>query len=626
MTDALELMSVSRVYGAEPMVVALEDVSLTIGQGEFVALEGESGSGKSTLLNVLGLLDEPTSGEFVVNGRTRADRKPRTLPLARSDSFAYIFQAFHILERRPVVESVELPMLYRGVPPEDRRRRALAALGEVGIADLAHSRGRTLSGGQRQRVAVARALAAQAPILLADEPTGNLDSENTEAVMECLKRVHQTGATVILVTHSEDLASRVGRRIRMRDGHVASDSGHPVMPDVSAPRPAGAAGRVRLADMISDAWSNVVSRIGRTIGLTSAIAVSIALAVATTGLAFSAQAQVTDTFNAAESTDVAVQWNELTADTGDAASVVSHLRSLNGVNAAALVEHHDAHPVSASPTRRALMVPTLTVVGALEAARLDVTWADDAVAALARGEALIGSTLAAQLELAPLVASPVIDVDGVPLAVIGVVTSSPRMPEWMGGVVTGPGSTGFTDTTISVTALVSTAAGAARQVSREAPLAINPYDPDQLDVQKPADPNSLRATIEGSVQASLVVLTIVALLGSVASVTLATLAAVAERRGEIGLRRALGARRRHIWMMLTLEATALGITGGIAGLMIGLGSVLAVTIARQWTPIFDPRLALFAVGAGTAIGVVGALAGAIRALRITPSEALRPGS
>lgn len=627
MTRELTLSQVARVYGSSPAVTALDEVDLTIGQGEFVAIEGESGGGKSTLLNILGLLDTPTSGEYSVGSDAVGDVSAAGLPLMRSDSFAYIFQAFHILERRPVVKSVELPMLYRGIPAAVRRERALDALAQVGIAGLADSIGRNLSGGQRQRVAVARALAAHAPVLLADEPTGNLDSQNTQAVMECLERVHDTGATVILVTHSQELAARADRRVRIADGKVTADTGRAAPAAPAPPHPDGTAGRVRLRDALADAWANVTSRIGRTTALIAAVAVSIALAVATSGLAFSAQAQVSDAFNAAESTDVFVQWDELTEDTGTSDSIVQRLGALNGVTAASLVSHHDSHAVRVTTARQPLMAPVVSLDGDIDAARMDVEWAADApAAALASGEALIGRNLADQLELAPLRTTPVVEVDGVSLSIVGIIDASPRAPDWLGGIVTAPSDDGYTERTISVTALVTTATGAARQVSREAPLAIDPFDPDRLIVQQPADPNALRATIETSVQASLIVLTAVAMLGSIASVTLATLAAVAERRGEIGLRRALGARRRDIWSMLTLESTAIGLSGGLVGVLLGLGAILAVTIARQWTPIFDTRLGIAAIIAGAAIGIIGALAGALRALHITPSEALRPGN
>lgn len=626
MTQELSLSEVSKIYGKSPEVHALADINLTIGQGEFIAIEGESGGGKSTLLNIIGLLDTPTSGVYRIDGKAVAGTSTARLPLTRSDSFAYIFQAFHILERRPVVDSVELPMLYRGLPPGARRQRALDALEQVGIGNLAYAMGRNLSGGQRQRVAVARALASQAPVLLADEPTGNLDSQNTEAVMECLRRVHETGTTVILVTHSADLAARASRRIRISDGAVLADTGKTEHVVSAQAAPGGKAGRVRVLDALSDAFSNIRSRLGRTTGLIAAVAVSIALAIATMGLAYSAEAQVSDAFNAAESVDVFVQWDALNEDTGTAESVVERLKNLNGVTTASVVSHHDSHAIRVSAVRAPLMAPVSTLTGDVQSARLTVEWGRLPVKDLAPASALIGRNLADQLELAPLATMPVIEVGGLPLSIAGIIDSSPRMPEWLGGIVVGPGDEGFTERTITVTALATTATGAARQVSREAPMAINPITPEGLIVQTPVDPNSLRAIIEGNVSAALIVLTAVAFVGSVASVTLATLTAVAERRGEIGLRRALGARRRDIWTMLTLESMAVGLAGGAIGVYLGLAAVLAVTIIRQWTPVFDARLAMAAIAAGAVIGIIGAVAGAARALRINPSDALRPGN
>ena len=220
----IRLDSICRRYemGGET-VHALRGVSISIERGEYVAIMGPSGSGKSTLMNIIGCLDTPSSGSYELNGNTVADMDDNDLADIRNREIGFVFQTFNLLSRSTALRNVELPLIYAGVDIDERRDIALAALADVGLADRVEHRPNEMSGGQRQRVAVARALVNKPSLLLADEPTGNLDSKTGEEILALFKALHAKGNTLIVVTHEEEVARHARRIIRIRDGLVASD-------------------------------------------------------------------------------------------------------------------------------------------------------------------------------------------------------------------------------------------------------------------------------------------------------------------------------------------------------------------------------------------------------------------
>jgi putative ABC transport system ATP-binding protein len=210
------------VIGSE-IIHALKSVSLTINKGEFVALMGPSGSGKSTLMNILGCLDTPTKGEYILNGINVSHMTDNELAEVRNEEIGFVFQTFNLLPRNTALDNVALPLIYAGINKETRKERAKNALKNVGLADRTDHKPNELSGGQRQRVAVARALINNPSIILADEPTGNLDTKTSIEIMGLLEDIHDKGNTIILVTHEEDIARHAHRIVRMRDGLIEND-------------------------------------------------------------------------------------------------------------------------------------------------------------------------------------------------------------------------------------------------------------------------------------------------------------------------------------------------------------------------------------------------------------------
>jgi putative ABC transport system ATP-binding protein len=218
----VELRNVSKIYRlGDEEIRALDDVTLDIAEGEFISIIGPSGSGKSTLMHILGCLDSPTKGTIQLDGLMIQDASSRQLATIRNRKIGFVFQFFNLLPKLNVVQNVELPMIYSGVSAKERRQRALAALQAVDLANRARHRPSQLSGGQQQRAAIARALVNSPRIIFADEPTGNLDSQTGEAILQLFRKLSHEGRTIVLVTHDPEIAALTPRRIEIRDGKIA---------------------------------------------------------------------------------------------------------------------------------------------------------------------------------------------------------------------------------------------------------------------------------------------------------------------------------------------------------------------------------------------------------------------
>jgi putative ABC transport system ATP-binding protein len=227
-TPLIAFQDISKVYGrGEATIRALDRIDLTISRGEFVSIMGPSGSGKSTAMNIIGGLDIPSSGEYVFQGIPTSRFSRSQLTLLRRHMLGFVFQGFNLLARTSAVENVELPLVYRGMDHAERRRRAMAALEQVGLRGREGHTTQELSGGQQQRVAIARAIVTDPAVLLADEPTGNLDTKTSVEIMDLITRLNrENGITVIMVTHEEDIAAYARRLLRFVDGHLVGDESH----------------------------------------------------------------------------------------------------------------------------------------------------------------------------------------------------------------------------------------------------------------------------------------------------------------------------------------------------------------------------------------------------------------
>ena len=227
MAKLIELRNVYKIYseGLESEVRALDGVSLEVERGEFVAVVGQSGSGKSTMMNVLGCLDIPTRGDYFLDGVDVRELSDNELSRIRNKQIGFIFQQYNLIQNLTVLENVELPLIYQGIDPIDRRELAMEALGRVGLADRAQHKPTQMSGGQQQRVAIARAISTHPPIIMADEPTGALDSRTGHEVLGFLQQLNKEGSTVILITHDNGIAATARRVVRIADGKIIED--HP---------------------------------------------------------------------------------------------------------------------------------------------------------------------------------------------------------------------------------------------------------------------------------------------------------------------------------------------------------------------------------------------------------------
>ncbi len=618
---SLRLRGVERTFAGPPPATALRSVDLDLGQGEFLAIEGPSGGGKSTLLNVIGLLDRPTGGTYSIDGVAVDVATQKQAAEMRSSLFAFVFQGFHLMDHRPVIHSVELGLLYRAVPARERRMRARGALRAVGLDGAADQRAATLSGGQKQRVAIARAMAAGTPVILADEPTGNLDSENSALVVESLRAANATGSTIVLITHSSEVAEAAARRARIRDGVLFEGEEPQPSRSVSAPIPPGRPSRVRSIDVLKDAAWSLRARRGRTAGLALMVTLAVALAVGSLGIATSARSQVAETFDAHANREVSAEWTSTPGESLATSGILERFGQQAGVDSVVVLEDYGQREVRATWARDAIYVSVLGSFGDVESAgRLTIDWVSGVSP---KNGVLIGQSLAEQLDIVLLAEGPSIVLGDSTAPIAGVITSSPRLPELLGGVIAGESIRGREWTAGRSQALAVTASGAAQQVAALAPLLVDPTDPARVSVFAPVDPTTLRIEVEQDVLDILLAFTAVSLVAASAAVANSMVVSVLERRREIGLRKALGARGIHVVALVLAESSMIGAAGGLLGLLTGLAAILAVTIVRGWIPVFDPLYAPAAILGGIVVGMIGGGVAASRASRLAPSEALQ---
>lgn len=700
----IRLRNIEKQYDGPSPVLALSDVDLDIDRGEFVAVVGPSGSGKSTLLNILALLDQPTKGVYAIDGREVGEASDLVRAKLRSRWFAFVFQAFHLLESRTVLANVEMGLMYRHVDPATRQERALEAIDFVGLSAHTHQAVNKLSGGQRQRVAIARAITAGAPVLVADEPTGSLDSVTSNKVMEVFERLQARGTTIVLVTHDPNVANRALRRIQVFDGQV-SDLANPldqvtleavyteaeddptgplpVIAPEAHPSPSEANSQAVIAEIegtedaedaeaeleatlaaaddaleatadptiedalaeddpdrlgrdsaiafkeiVADAWASLTDYPRRMVGMVIAVALGVAMSLATLGIGQSASSQVSSSFDAARSTKVTMQSpvDNVTPEIIRALTsfdTLTRLKNIAGVERVAATISYGAVNAVITPGADPEEVHIVSVPdlgGILQKYRVE--WAGT-TQTLGDHDVLLGAEAARQLNIGPIALSPTIRLNGRLFRVAGLVHASGFEFEILGAAMVTPAAADQLGIPQAASFEMTVKPGAAQQVAKQAPIALWPRDPDAIYVDAPPDPQNMREEIEGSITTMLYTLTGVSIFAAIVALTNAMTTAVGRRTGEFGLRRAMGARRRHIATLVALESAMLGGLGGIVGTVLALLAILAVTLYQRWVPVFDLQLIPLGLGGGIVVGVFSALAAMFRAASIEPADALR---
>ncbi|WP_374687097.1 ATP-binding cassette domain-containing protein [Promineifilum sp.] len=668
----LELNNVGRQYGTEPAVHALVDVDLCVAPGEWLAITGPSGAGKSTLLHILGCLDRPTSGTYLFEGLNTAKLNDRQRAGLRSRRIGFVFQSFHLLPHRSVLENVMLAEVYRRQSHRGRRERALAALERVGLSHRVDYLPTKLSGGERQRVAVARALVGSPSLLLCDEPTGNLDSKTAASLLDLFEELNRQGLTLVVVTHDENVANRAGRRVHIIDGQLTDITaarklteaqeleamGQGVGRDESVTggqtpedhRSSPASGPsahtpvrpprsgMSLRDLFEEAIAGMFARPARMALTILGIVIGLTALVATVGLSRTANNRIVSEFDELVATEMII-----TPRTGSGGidpktipwDAADRLMRLNGVAAAGTLSEVNVGDslVSASAVRDPQGQTAFNLAvkaaspGLFEAVR--ATLAAGRFPDIGHSErldrvAVLGPTAAQRLKIVDLSQLPAIAIGDHLYLVIGVLSDVGRQPDLLGSVIipegvarrdfglAGPGAV-----------MVETELGAASLIAQQTPLALRPDNPNTLRIQLPPEPRRVRDAVQNDLNVMFLLLGGLSLIVGAIGIGNITLVSVMERTGEIGLRRAIGANRGHIAAQFLLESASMGIIGGVLGASLGLLIVVGVSAYQVWTPVLDPSVPFLAPVVGGTIGLLSGTYPALRAARLEPVEAFR---
>jgi putative ABC transport system permease protein len=646
----LELEAVTKTYREQPPVLALRGVSFSVQQGELVAIVGPSGSGKSTLLHVMGTLERPSNGVVRIGGIDAAQLSDHELSILRAREIGFVFQQFFLAEHATARENVADGLLYAGVSAAERYRRADEALERVGLSDRANFKPTKLSGGERQRVAIGRALVGRPSIVLADEPTGNLDSATGASIMDLIRELNDDGATIVMITHDTGLADQLPRQIHMLDGQIVADTSRD-RTALKAPmegrrregggamRPSGT--RLALTDSLLVSSVGLRDRPLRAALSALGIAIGTAAIVGVLGLSSSSQAGLLAEIDRLGTNLLTVEAGQSFAGgeaklPGEARPRVTHLGNVQQVTDAALLKDVKVYRNSLIPVAnsgglevRAASLNLLSVLGT-EVSRGN--WFNEATAR--EPVAVLGSVAADRLGIDRIDPDQRIWLGHQWFEVAGILEPSPLAPEidssaligypsaenYLGYVsVVGGEQTAGPPTSIYVRTTTGHEAAVQELLARTA----NPEAPNEVNVSQPSDVLTARAAATGAFDSLVLGLGVVALIVGAIGVANIMIVSVLERRSEIGLRRALGATKGQIRAQFLGESILLAVIGGVVGVMAGAAATSVYASSKSWAVVIPVEAWLGGIASAVLIGALAGLLPAVRASRMPPTVALR---
>jgi len=652
----LELSSVGRVYQGGATTAALSSVDLVVNEGDYVAIVGPSGSGKSTLLNILGLLDQPTTGTYRIRGQDVRAASERDRNQLRANTFGFVFQASHVVGTLTAASNAGLGLEVSGLPRRERVSRVTQALTMLGMLSRAGSAAKNLSGGERQRVAVARAIATNPAVILADEPTGALDSENSATVIDYLGELNRRGVTIIVITHDQSVAARADRQVEIRDGvlhggsanrsasqgqelvshhDLSADEPPAHFPTTSRP-PRSAARFLRtLALEFFTAISAHTSAPARSLVLIFAFLLGTGGLVSALGISQSAAGQVSDRLTAAALDEVLIE-DKLSSGASAIASIpelearIGDLDRVVGVGWSARVAPGDAE-ITLLPPGRYLSQPIfsgprtvadsgyLDVIGArVEPAGVQSLFSSGGEEMLA----ILGVDAAEELGIAAPGPGVRVWLEGYPVEVVGFTYGATRDPLLSNAIILAPATANIISNKEPIFT-VRTEPGFPAAVAEALPTAISPANPGQVKTSTVADLRSLRKGVADDLGTLIAVVSLILLALSTLSAGTTMFVSVRTRAPEIALRRALGASRASIWRLFSLEGLVIGLAGGVAGSAFGLLAIVAVCQLQQWTAVLSPAYLAVGILTGTMSGLLSAVYPALVAAFSNPADAVR---